>query len=462
MPKKTYFFCGIGGSGMLPLAVMLVKRGFVVRGSDRTYDQGKLAEKFDKLKAIGITLYPQDGQGVSGTDVLVVSSAVEETIPDVRTALENNIPIIKRGALLAELFNGAEERIAVAGTSGKSTVTGMIGTMLTGLDLDPSVVNGGDVINFHPPFQSLRHGTEQVFVAEMDESDGSIAHYTPSIAALNNISLDHKSMEELEQLFGDYILRATRGVVLNADQTRVMDLAHKLSLSVPVVKYGITSREDLDLRAVDIKKSQTGVRFALQIKGHEPYIVSLKQFGRHNIENALAALSVAYLAGYDMPKAVQALEGFAGIHRRMELIGHKNDIAVYDDFGHNPDKIAASLHALKEFSGRLIVMFQPHGFGPLRLFGKELCDVFVQHLDAQDILVMPEVFYAGGTVDRSVTAKHIIENIKNRGRQAYWFESREEIAPFIQRQAHSGDRVIIMGARDDTLHTFAHSVYEKL
>lgn len=454
--SKTYFFCGIGGSGMLPLAVFLRKKGARVLGSDRSYDAGKLAEKFQSLKNIGIEIFPQDGSGIAQTDILVVSTAVEDTIPDVRAAIEAGLPIIKRGALLAQLFNGADEKIAIAGTSGKSTVTGMVGTMLSGMGLDPSVINGGEVRNFESDFPSVRSGRDDLFVAEMDESDGSIAHYLPSIALLNNIALDHKSMEELEQLFGDYLSCADKAVIVNHDQPRIRDLLAKRAPDAKIISYGIKS-DDVILRAIDMRTSQKGSSFTL-VTGAKTYGVRLKVIGRHNVENALAALSVCVAMGMDIEQGIAALEEFLGIHRRMELIGTAGGVTVYDDFGHNPDKINASLEALKTFNGRLIVMFQPHGFGPLRLMGLEMIDVFAHHLSAEDILLMPEAYYAGGTVDRSVTAKQLLENFKAKGRQAQWFETRDEIPAYIKAHAREGDRIVIMGARDDTLHDFAQGI----
>ena len=162
--------------------------------------------------------------------------------------------------------------------------------------------------------------------------------------------------------------------------------------------------------------------------------------------------------GIDMPQAISALEKFQGIHRRLETIGTKNGITVIDDFGHNPDKIAATLSTLKAFDGRLIVMFQPHGFGPLKLMGKEMVEVFERYLSHEDILLMPEAYYAGGTVDRSVTAQHLINDLKEKNIHAHWFEKRDQIPAFIQANAKKGDRVVIMGARDDTLHTFAQDI----
>lgn len=443
----------------MPLAVLLKKSGHNVIGSDRSYDQGKMPTKFEALKGAGITLLAQDGAGVTqDVDRLVVSSAIEKSIPDVGRALHLKIPIVKRGALLAECFNAANHTIAIAGTSGKSTVTGMLGTILQGLKKDPTIVNGGEITNFRQSitdkFSGIRKGSGDLFIAEMDESDGSIAHYKPEIAILNNIALDHMSMDELEQLFGDYLARASKAVILNYDQQKVKDLEHKANASV--IRYAIND-QSADLIAYNLKPKIDGIDFTAKYQTEEVH-VSLSVPGRHNVENALAALAGATAMGCSLEHAASAISDFTGIHRRMEFIGTASNITVIDDFGHNPDKISASLQTLKVFDGRLIVMFQPHGFGPLRMMGNEMVEAFSTHLDPNDILIMPEVYYAGGTVDRSVTAKHIIDHAVSKGINAHWFNTRSEILPFLKETAEQGDRIVIMGARDDTLHIFAHDV----
>ncbi|MGH1377704.1 MAG: UDP-N-acetylmuramate--L-alanine ligase [Alphaproteobacteria bacterium] len=458
--RRSFCFCGIGGSGMMPLAVLLQKSGHLIVGSDRSYDQGKTPEKFTALKDIGIKILPQDGSAVtSGIDVLVVSSAIEDTIPDVKSAKDLGITILTRGQLLAELFNKANVNIAVAGTSGKSTVTGMVATMLFEMGEDPTVVNGGEIRNFQneekDKFSSIRKGREDLFVAEMDESDGSIAYYNPSIALLNNIALDHKTMAELEELFGDYLSRSGMAVIVNYDDPRVKNLCEMRSRT-RIISYAIDD-EFANLVAFDLVPNVHGISFSLKAYG-KVYPVSLKVPGRHNVENALAALSVCFALGMDADSAIAGIESFRGIHRRMEFIGTYKGISVIDDFGHNPDKISASLNSLKSFDGRLIVMFQPHGFGPMRMMRNELVDAFADNLGRDDILLMPEAYYAGGTVDRSVTAKHLIADLVDKGIGARWFATRDEIMPYIKDNASEGDRIVIMGARDDTLHVFAQDV----
>ncbi|MGZ8361582.1 MAG: Mur ligase domain-containing protein, partial [Allosphingosinicella sp.] len=225
---KSYFFCGIGGSGMMPLALIVQGRGGDVAGSDRTLDQGRLAPKFDYLRARGIPLFPQDGSGiVESGQVLVTSAAIEDSVPDVVRAKAIGATRVNRPELLAELFNAAPSGIAVGGTSGKSTVTGMIGWILHAIGRDPTVMNGAVMKNFVSAdalFASALVGSGDVFVSEVDESDGSIALYRPKVAVLNNISLDHKSLDELRHLFGDFAAKA-EAVVVNLDDAETRLLA---------------------------------------------------------------------------------------------------------------------------------------------------------------------------------------------------------------------------------------------
>src|SRR5688500_5006150 len=225
---KSYFFCGIGGSGMLPLACIVRARGAAVAGSDRALDQGRIAAKFDYLRGLGIDLYPQDGSGLTSQDqILVASAAVEDSVPDVQAARRLGLERITRAELLARLFNAAATGIAVGGTSGKSTVTGMIGWILHRAGLAPTVMNGAVMKNFvspDAPFASALVGAGDLFVSEVDESDGSIALFRPRIAVLNNVSLDHKSMDELRALFGDFLGHAPTAIV-NADDAEARALA---------------------------------------------------------------------------------------------------------------------------------------------------------------------------------------------------------------------------------------------
>ena len=452
--NKSYFFCGIGGSGMLPLANIVRDAGASVAGSDRALDQGRLGPKFKWLQSLGIDLFPQDGSGlVSGDQILIASAAIEDSVPDIAKAKALGCVRMTRAELLAEMFNAAPRSVAVGGTSGKSTVTGMIGWILTNAGRDPTIMNGAVMKNFvadDAPFASARVGQGGVFVSEVDESDGSIALFTPEVAVLNNVSLDHKSLEELRHLFGDFARKA-KACVWNADDAETVALVEPLALA-GAISFGFAAQADF--RATDIVDLPLGSRFTLHAMG-EAYPVTLIVPGRHNIANALAAIAASVALGVSVAQAVRSVESFSGLARRFDIVGTANDITVIDDFGHNPDKIAATLATLRAFPGRIIAFFQPHGYGPIRVMGAELADVFADNMDADDHLLLCDPVYFGGTVDKSIGSQSITDAVAKAGRNAEYIPSREECGNRIVALARPGDRIVIMGARDDTLSAFA-------
>jgi UDP-N-acetylmuramate--alanine ligase len=458
--SKSYFFCGIGGSGMLPLASIVRARGAEVAGSDRALDQGRTAAKFDYLRSLGIGLYPQDGSGLtSAGQVLVASAAVEETVPDVQAARRLGLERITRAELLARLFNAAGTGIAVGGTSGKSTVTGMIGWILHRAGLEPTVMNGAVMKNFatpEAPFASALVGGDRFFVSEVDESDGSIALYRPRIAVLNNISLDHKSMEELRALFGDFLARAGTAVI-NRDDPESRALA-----GAGAVTFSLADPE-ADYSAGEVVEEPTAIAFtASERSSGETARIRLAVPGRHNVANALAALAAARAAGVPLAAAAEALSGFAGLRRRFDIVGTSGGVTVIDDFGHNPDKIAATLATCHAFPGRLLLFFQPHGYGPLRTMRRELVVAFAAGMDEQDVLILCDPAYFGGTVERTVTSADIVADVSGAGRLAEHIPDRAGAGRRLAALARPGDRILVMGARDDTLSQFAAEVLAAL
>jgi len=452
---KSYFFCGIGGSGMLPLACIVQARGAEVAGSDRSLDQGRIADKFAFLRGKGVALFPQDGSGVTSADqILVTSAAIEETVPDVQAAIRVGAERITRPQLLAKLFNEAATGIAVAGTSGKSTTTGMIGWILHRAGRDPVVMNGAVMKNFvtpDTPFASALAGKGDVFVSEVDESDGSIALYRPKIAVLNNITLDHKSLDELRGLFTDFLGKAETAIV-NQDDEESRELAEQLPPE-RLIRFSL-SDPSADIRAENIDEEPLAIIFDV-VRGEHRIRVRLPVPGRHNAANALAAIAAAGLCGVQLAEAAAALSEFQGLRRRFEVVGTKNGISVIDDFGHNPDKIAATLRTLHAFPGRLLVLFQPHGYGPLRVMKQPLIDCFAENLAAEDVLVLTDPVYFGGTVERTVGSADIVEGVRAAGRNAEHIAERAAAGERLRGLAGPGDRIVIMGARDDTLSTFA-------
>ncbi|MBR0553435.1 glutamate ligase domain-containing protein [Stakelama marina] len=459
--RKSCFFVGIGGSGMMPLAMILAQRGYDVAGSDRSLDQARLPAKFEALERRGIRLFPQDGSGITSPDQIVIASAaVEDTVPDMVAASRVGAQRMTRAEMLSRLFNESPVRIGIAGTSGKSTVTGMIGWILHETGRDPTVMNGAVMKNFassDAPFASALVGEGDAFVSEVDESDGSIALYRPQVAVLNNVSLDHKSMDELRTLFGDFIGKAQTAVVNLADAEAAM-----LAQALPGDRLlGFAVEAEAPLRADRLTPGRFGIAFDLTAAG-ETRRVTLNVPGRHNVANALAAIGAAHAAGLPIAEAAEAVQGFTGLKRRFELVGAAKDIAVIDDFGHNPDKIAATLDTLHAFDGRLLILFQPHGFGPLKVMRRELVAMFADKLAADDELVLCDPAYFGGTVTREVTSGDIVADIAATGKHAQHIADRAAAAAHVVAEARPGDRIVVMGARDDTLSQLAQSMLDDL
>jgi UDP-N-acetylmuramate--alanine ligase len=461
---KDYFFCGVGGSGMTPLALIIQASGGRVEGSDRALDQGRNTERFDYLRAHGVLLHPQDGSGITrASQILVTSAAVEETVPDVQAARRIGAAVITRAKLLAELFNSAALSVGVAGTSGKSTTVGMLGWILHSAGKNPTIMNGADMKNFinvASPFASARIGDDEVFVSELDESDGSIALFEPRVAVVNNISLDHKSMDELRAIFRAFVAKA-QTVVLNLDNSETAALLSGLKPG-QAITYSLNSPQAHLLASTPVR-SPAGIRFSVMARETGEVVeVDLKVPGLHNVANALAALSVAMACRVALAPAAAYLREFSGIRRRLEVVGTANEITVVDDFAHNPDKISATLETLHAFPGRLLLMFQPHGYGPIRLMRDGFVGCFANGLRDEDVLVMPEPVYFGGTVDRSVGSNDLVYEIQRHGRKAFAFPDRDACGDMLVRLARRGDRVVVMGARDDSLSQFAHELLRRL
>ncbi len=458
MIDSPVFFSGIGGSGMLPLASIVRASGAKVAGSDRSLDAGRTPHKFDYLRSLGIQLFPQDGSGLQDGMMLVTSAAVEPTVPDVVRAKELGLKHLTRPEFLAQLLNNAQRSVAVGGTSGKSTVTGMIGWILHACHRQPTVMNGAVMKNFvtpAAPFASALVGDPELFVSEVDESDGSIALYRPEVAVLTNISLDHKEMEELRQLFAHF-LNASRKAVLNLDDPET----RALSATIPADKmigYGFDS-PGADFMGKDLQLGPDGAAFAVEVAG-ERHSVQLKVPGRHNASIALAAIAAARALGVAVPDAAAALGRFEGLRRRLETVGQAAGVTVIDDFAHNPDKIAASLATLRAHPGRLLIMFQPHGYGPLAKMGEELAEAIATGMAPGDRLYLPDPVYQGGTVDRQRGSDWLVEQV---GANAEHIPERAKIADALVGEAREGDRILIMGARDDTLIDFARELVDRL
>ncbi|MEW6355828.1 MAG: UDP-N-acetylmuramate--L-alanine ligase [Planctomycetota bacterium] len=447
---SKYHFIGVGGSGMSGIAQVMRGKGHVVTGSDRNMDNNRSAWLYDKLRAQGIGLFPQDGSGVDEkTNHVIASTAIEDTNPDIAAAKQRNVPIMKRADLLAELVNG-KRSVAIGGSSGKTTSTAMTAWVLERGGLDPTVMNGGIIKNYVSDtlIGNAKGGASDVVCVEADESDGTIVNYEPEVGIVTNVSKDHKEINELVDLFRIFAGHTNRVLILNADCPilREAKIEHD-----SILTFGMDG--GADFRASDIKCDG----FSASFRVHEQeYHLNLA--GAHNVENALVAIAAGAQMGVAPVLIADALEEFKGVGRRMDLIGEARGVKVIDDFAHNPAKICAALSTVKPFAKRVLAVYQPHGFGPTKFLRTEFVEAFAEQLRHDDILYMPKIYYAGGTADKSISSDDIVGNIAARGRNAVSIPERLDLTHTLAAEAKEGDVIIVMGARDDTLTDFCRDI----
>jgi len=458
---KKLFFSGIGGSGMSALAQVLASRGVTVSGSDRRNDRGESPGLFGCLAAQGIRLFPQDGSGVGpGLDAVVVSAAVEQDTPDYRRARELGLEVIPRPALLAALVN-TSRGVSFSGTSGKSSATALCAYALTELGFSPAVIAGAALVNYQdgPTTGNALAGKSDLCVVESCESDGTIVDYHPAVGVILNIERDHHELDSLARMFAAFAAQTRETLVLNADCPNTMALPRPSGPGAPRVVTFSAKGAPADYSASQVQLGKFDSRF--QVRGVE-FHCPLP--GLYNVSNTLAALAASEAVGAGATDFARVLTGFRGTARRFQLVGTAAGVSVIDDFAHNPAKVRAVLGAFGSWTGlgRLFVVFQPHGYGPLRFQFEELVEVFGACLRKQDILIMPEVYYAGGTASRDISSADLVKRVSAMGHEAVFFADRAEAAPFIAGRAEAGDAVLVLGARDDSLTAFAGQVLAEL
>jgi UDP-N-acetylmuramate--alanine ligase len=409
------------------------------------------------LEKVGIEVRPQDGSGLDGSAALVVSTAVEDSVPDVASAKTLGIPVIHRSELLAH-YVAQRRSIAITGTSGKSTVAAMVFEILRGAGRDPSIITGGDLVVLQNQglCGNAWAGKSDLLVVEADESDGSLVRYQPAIGVVLNLQKDHKEEAEVAAMFETFQGRVREALVV-AESANVVGLATAArARGLAVHVYGIGEQAGVRAEDVDIGHDTSGfdvdgVRFAVPVPGE------------HNLENALAAVAVCRAVGVPLEAMVESLARFHGVARRFQLVGRARGVEVIDDFAHNPAKIRAALRtAQRRARGRVLAIYQAHGYGPTRFLRHDLVATFASTLRPGDALWMPEVFYAGGTAVRDFSASQLIEDIAARGANAEFAEHRDDIIAAVAGYARPGDLVLVMGARDPSLTDFARAIVERL
>lgn len=448
-----FFFVGIAGTGMSAIAQYLCGVGKKVSGSDRLFGQSQKLLSETQFESMGIQCYFQDGQGITeDVDVVVVSTAIEEKNVEYQKSLQLGIPIMKRSQLLAEISNSVRT-IAVGGTSGKSTTTAMIFHIMEQCGMSPSLITGAGLSDLQKKGLpgNAWVGQSDWLVIESDESDGSIVSYKPEISLLLNIDRDHKEFDELEQLFTTFRENTQAFFIANQDYP----LTRKLSRPN---QFNFGTVADAPIQGTDF--FQNGFSISFKVNGVPCTISAL---GKHNMENALAAIAATNVAGIPLEKSVKALATFEGIYRRAQLVGKtNNDIYVIDDFAHNPAEVSAVIKACQAIGKRVIAWFQPHGYGPMRFMHKELTTIVGDALRKQDIFLIADIYYAGGTVDQNISSTIVSEAMQSNGKCAEYVGQKEQSIARIGELAQPEDVIIVMGARDPHLDVFAKEVLQKV
>ncbi|MEA2069354.1 MAG: Mur ligase domain-containing protein, partial [Verrucomicrobiota bacterium] len=399
---------GIGGVGMNGLAQLAAQSGYSVTGSDRAYDPA--AEVFQCLEKPGIRIVPQDGSGITAdTGQVVFSTAIESDNPDIEQSNQLGIPLLHRAEFLKQLI-GDDELIAVAGTAGKTTTTGLLGWIFQCLGKDPSVYNGAAVLNWktESTLGNIHKGTSNLWIIEADESDKSFLNFHPTHSIITNISKDHYELEELYSMFNRFEAQTT-GITIHGQSTN----AQALEFDVPML-------------------------------------------GKHNQENARCAAQLCAELGMDMERVRDAISRFKGIERRLEIAGKVEEITIIDDYAHNPAKIAAALSAVAGVHGTVHAFWRPHGFSPLFQGLDDLVPAFSNHWKKHggSIFILP-VYYAGGTVQRKATSADLVARLESAGVPAVPVPDYKTLQNELEQCAAPGDAILGMGARDPELPLFA-------
>ena len=444
-------FIGIGGVGMSALAQLHAMGKDEVTGSDRLISKGYTdMALWDYLKKLGVKLFPQDGSGIDEkTELVILSSAIEEDNPELQKARALHIPTMHRSELLAKHV-ATHRTIAVSGTSGKSTTTAMVYDILAFAGLQPSVITGAAILSLQKEqgvFGNVYKGTSDLLVIEADESDGSIVKYQPYLGLCLNLQKDHKEIEVLQGYFKEFVSHC-KTAIINAEETNLQAVAPNAKTFG--LSYG-------DIHPTEIKVDGFGSDFSIQ---GQPFRLQVP--GLHNVANATAAVAAALELGVDLETCAKALHKFQGIARRFASIGSYDKIEVVDDFAHNPHKLAATIAAAHLRGKRVLAFYQPHAFTSIKLLTNEFVESFARSIGPNDHLWLTEVYYPGGTIPQGVSCRSVYEGLKARGVNVSYDGCREHLLAEMAAAAQPGDIMLVLGARDPTLTDFARKLLAAL
>lgn len=453
MPR--YHFSGVAGAGMNPLAQLMRAWGHEVQGSDRSFDQGRNGDAAERLRAAGIRLLPQDGAAVvAGLDRFVYSAAVEQDTPEVRAARALGLELVPRPALLAEVVNAGGSGVAIAGTSGKSTTTGMTAWILRRAGVPATVLGGAALAGEGVAGCFAAAAPGAPVIAEACESDGTLVGYRPGIGVVHNITRDHAEVGELRAQFAAFAGNS-RLLLVNAASSEALGLP-----AARRITYGYGGRADAPLEVV--AEGPDRARGVLALPGGGELDLDCPQPGRHTLENAAAAALIARELGVAPDIIAGAIASFPGVARRFEIVGVTDTgIRVVDDYAHNADKIRAAVQAAQAGADRVIAVFQPHGFGPARFLRPELRELLPRLLRPGDRFCYAPIYYAGGTVAKDIASADLADDLPPALGAAAPAD-RHGVLTWCAEQAQPGDTVLIMGARDPELPKLARAVFDLL
>ncbi|MCD5401146.1 UDP-N-acetylmuramate--L-alanine ligase [candidate division NPL-UPA2 bacterium] len=451
--KKVHFI-GIGGAGMSGLAEIFLERGFGVSGSDM-----KESWITERLKAQGAVIFLSHGEeNLSKADLVVFSSAIPSSNPELKAARKRRIPLLSRGEMLAELMK-EKKGIAIAGTHGKTTTTSITALILCEAALDPTIIIGGKVSDMGG---SAKLGQGEYLVAEADESDGSFLKLFPQLAVITNIEAEHldyySSLEAVIDAFGKFVENIPpEGVLIFcSDCPNARKMWERSKLGTEILTYGLDKEADLRVEHLCMEESES--RYEVFYYGRQLGEVKLQVPGKHNVCNSLAAIGVGLKVGADFSRMCSCLEKFRGVERRFEIKGDLKDIIIVDDYAHHPTEIRATLEAARSKKReRIIAVFQPHRYSRTKLLKEEFASVF----QGTDVLVLTEIYSAGEKHLPGISGRALFETVRRRRqREVEFIPDKSRIADYLMSILRPGDMVITMGAGD--IGTVAEEMVRRL
>lgn len=442
------FFSGIGGSGVSALAGFLAEEGHTVSGSDRLFDADPGSRLCKRLKAAGIEIVPQDGGGIDRSfDLAVFSTAVERNNPDRARAEEIDIPVKTRPEYLAETVSRFRT-VAVAGTSGKSTTSGMLAFLMRRLGMDPGFIGGGRVKDFVTERSAGNYlaGRSDLLVFEACESDGTIVDYRPANSIILNLSLDHHAISETAPMFKKLCENTSGLVVCGADDENLAGWGINGHTSFSIDRRSHYRAENIEYRGLSTDFRVGGRKLTLPLPG------------KHNLYNALACLAFLSESGVPLKDIGRVLPEFTGVERRFDVRLNDGNHLVIDDYAHNPHKISSLMQTMRGLSGSVCYIFQPHGYGPTRLLKNGYIETFAGNLRESDHLFLLPIYYAGGTAAKDISSADIAGAVAASGGAASVLREREDIFDLMGKW----ESYVIFGARDDSLSDYAKDIALRL